>query len=55
MPLSAVIVYFGLAWLVGHLGRDKKFGFWGHFAVAALVSPVIGALVLFACDDKATA
>jgi len=37
-----------IAALIGFLGKDRKFGFWGNFFVSLLLTPVIGLLVFFA-------
>jgi len=41
-----------LAALIGYLGSDRKFGFWGNFFVSLLLTPVIGLLVFFAQSPK---
>ncbi|MGU3493765.1 hypothetical protein ACLBXM_06955 [Xanthobacteraceae bacterium A53D] len=40
------------AWVIGMLGRDKRFGFFGNFLVSFLFSPVVGILVLIASADR---
>ena len=50
--ILVVAVYLFLCWLVGHFGRNTKFGMWGNFAVALLLTPVIGVLVLLAQDIR---
>jgi hypothetical protein len=49
-----LLVWIGLSALVGYLGRDRKFGFWGYFAISLLLSWVIGLLCVFASDRRAT-
>lgn len=34
--------------LIGYLGRRRRFGFWGFFFFSLILSPVVGALSLFA-------
>ena len=34
-------IWFGLAFLVGLLGRNTLFGFWGNFLLSVLFSPLI--------------
>lgn len=41
--------------LVGYLGRDRKFGFWGYFFCSALFTPIIGLVIVFASDKKPAA
>jgi uncharacterized membrane protein len=52
VPLIYVIIYVGLCWLLGFLGRNTKFAFWGNFWVAVIFTPVIGILVLLAQDRQ---
>lgn len=47
------ILYLGLCALVGYLGRDRKFGFWGYLAASLLLDPIIGFLLVLASDKKA--
>lgn len=47
-----LILYIGFCWLLGYLGRNCKFGFWGNFWVSAVLTPVIGIVVLLAQDQR---
>ena len=49
------VFYLGLCALVGYLGRDRKFGFWGYLAASLLLDPIIGFLLVLASDKKAIA
>jgi hypothetical protein len=42
-----------IAALIGYLGKDRKFGFWGNFFVSLILTPVIGLLVFFAQSPRA--
>jgi hypothetical protein len=46
--LIAVIVtnYILLSFVVAFFGRNREFGFWGHFFFSLIVTPVIGLLAL---------
>lgn len=46
------LLWIGLSWVIGLLGRDKKFGFFGNFLVALIFSPLVGAIVLLAQDSR---
>lgn len=46
------LIWIALSWVIGLLGRDKKFGFFGNFLVALIFSPVVGGLVLLASDNR---
>jgi len=50
--ILAIAVWMGIALLMGYIGRDKKFGFWGNFAVTLLFTPIVGIIVYFAQSDK---
>lgn len=47
----AIIVFVGSI-LVGLLGRNRKFGFWGYFFASILLSPIIGLLLVVASDKR---
>lgn len=47
-----LVFWIGASWLIGLLGKDKRFGFFGNFLVAFLFSPIVGAIVLMASDDR---
>jgi len=42
-----------LSVLIGYLGQNRKFGFWGNFFVSLLLTPIVGLLVYFAQSPKA--
>jgi hypothetical protein len=50
-----LFLWVGLSALIGYLGRDRKFGFWGYFAISLLLSWVIGLLCVFASDRRLSA
>jgi len=41
-----------LSIVVGVLGRNRKFGFWGYFFASLLLTPVIGLVLVLASDKK---
>jgi|GEM_PF-961678 len=47
-----LIVWIAASWVIGLLGKDKRFGFFGNFLVSFLFSPLVGAIVLLASDDR---
>jgi len=52
---SSIIVLVLLASLLGYLGKDRKFGFWGNFFVSLILTPIVGVIVLLAqgcCNSK---
>ena len=50
LPLAYLILYVAFCWLMGFLGRNAKFGFWGNFWVNIVFTPIIGIIVLLAQD-----
>jgi hypothetical protein len=46
------IYYIGICLIIGLLGINKKFGFWGYFFGAMLFSPLIGVILLLASDNR---
>ena len=47
-----LFIWIGASWLIGILGKDKRFGFFGNFLVSFLFSPIVGIIVLLASDDR---
>lgn len=45
-------VYLILCFVIAVLGVNRKFGFWGYFFCSLFLTPVIGALILFASDER---
>jgi hypothetical protein len=50
MPLAPFYLLLALA--VALLGRNLRFGFWGMFFLAVLLTPIIGFLILLACSPR---
>ena len=46
------VPYILLSLLVAYLGKDRKFGFWGNFACAFILTPIIGLVIVLASDKK---
>lgn len=46
-----LLVAFGLAALVGQLGKNRKIGFGWSFALSIFLSPIIG-LIITLCSKK---
>ncbi len=53
--IISVLPLIFIAALIGYLGKTRKFGFWGNFAVSLFLTPIIGLLVFFAQSPKARA
>ena len=44
-----------LAVIIGFMGKNRKFGFWGYVLFSLFLTPLIGILLVLASDKKATA
>lgn len=53
MNSIGLIVYVGLALLIGYVGRDKKLGFVGNFLISLFLTPVVGLIVWLVQSDAA--
>lgn len=38
--------------VIGLIGINRKFGFWGYFFASLLLTPIVGILLLLASDPK---
>jgi hypothetical protein len=52
-----IYLWFALSWvtlaaILGFIGRNRKFGFWGYFFASLLLTPIIGLLLVFASDPR---
>lgn len=50
--LIAISPYIIFCILIGYIGRDKKFGFWGNLFASLFLTPLIGLVVLLAQDNR---
>jgi hypothetical protein len=50
--ITSILPLVLIAALIGYLGSNRKFGFWGNFFVSLLLTPIIGLLVFFAQSPK---
>lgn len=47
-----IVIYVGLSLVIGFLGQNRKFGFWGFFFSSLLLTPLAGLLAYFASCEK---
>ena len=47
-----VLIYIVASVLVGLLGANRKFGFWGYFFGSMLLSPAVGIILVLASDES---
>jgi hypothetical protein len=53
IPSPQILLFWLLGSLIiGLLGKNRRFGFFGNFLVSFLFSPVVGVIVLLASDEK---
>jgi hypothetical protein len=38
--------------VVGWIGRDRKFGFWGYFFCSLALTPIVGLVIVLASDRR---
>jgi hypothetical protein len=50
--LVSLLVLLVLSAIVGYVGKDRKFGFWGYFFFSVLFTPIIGLIITFASDKR---
>jgi len=47
-----VLIWIFSSLVIGALGMNKRFGFFGNFMIALLLTPLVGAIVVLASDEK---
>lgn len=45
-------VYVVLCVIIALIGIQRKFGFWGYFFCSLFLTPVVGAIVVLASDER---
>ena len=50
--LLGMLIWIGAAWIIAHLGRNRRYGFLGNFLISFLFSPIVGLLVLLGSDER---
>ena len=46
------ILYVAVCALIGYWGRDRKFGFWGFFLGALLLTPLVALVLLLVAGKR---
>jgi len=46
------IIYILLCYMVGVLGKNRKFRFIGYFILSILLTPILGLLLVIASDSR---
>ncbi len=53
MPTVVIVfAYIILCTIIGLLGRNKTIGFWGFFFFAAILTPLVGLVVLIIARNR---
>lgn len=47
-----LLLWLVASWIIGLLGKHRRFGFAGNFLVSLIFSPLVGLLVLLASDVR---
>lgn len=47
-----IISYIFLSLIIGLLGTNRKFGFWGYFFYSLLFTPFLGIIILLASSKR---
>ncbi|KJS32402.1 MAG: hypothetical protein VR64_06615 [Desulfatitalea sp. BRH_c12] len=47
-----LVLYVFISFIVGLMGTNRKFGFWGNFFYSLLFTPFLGIILLFASSKK---
>jgi len=47
-----ILLYVFLSLMIGVLGINRKFGFWGYFFGSLLFTPAIGLILVLASDKR---
>lgn len=50
--MTIIAVYIVLSFIIGLLGCNRKFGFWGYFFCSLALTPFVGVIVLLASDKR---
>jgi len=47
-----VLLWIFASWIIGLLGRNKRYGYFGNFLISFIFSPLVGLIVILAADDR---
>ena len=50
--IIAYFLWIVLSIIVGFIGKNRKFGFWGYLFASILFTPVIGLVLVVASDPR---
>lgn len=52
MIIAVILLTTFLSFIVGKLGKNRKFGFWGYFLCSIILTPLVGILLVLASDSR---
>ncbi len=50
--MATIFIYLLLCLIIGLIGVNRKFGYWGYFFCSLFLTPVIGAIILLGSDER---
>lgn len=50
--VTFLVIELILSLIIGYVGRDRKFGFWGYFFGSLLFTPLVGLLLVIASTPR---
>ncbi len=50
--MQILALFLGLSLIIGLLGINTRFGFWGNFFASMLLTPVVGLLLVISASGK---
>jgi len=51
---GVLLLWIAFSWVIGLLGKNKRFGFFGNFLISFLFTPLVGVIVLLSSDERPT-
>jgi hypothetical protein len=51
-PQLTIVLMIVVSFLIGIIGRNYRFGFWGYFFSSLLLTPMVGILLVIASKPK---
>ena len=52
MIIGVILLTILLSYIIGKIGKNRKFGFWGYFLCSIFLTPVVGILLVLASDPR---
>ncbi len=52
MMITIIVLTIVFSYIIGKLGTNRKFGFWGYFFCSIIFTPLIGLLLVLSSDPR---